>query len=217
MPTRAFLADDHAVVRDGLRVLLEARGDVVVVGQAGDGRTTVEQVRTLLPDVVIMDIAMPGLNGIEAARQLCESCPAVKVIILSMHGTRQHVIQAMQAGARGYLLKRAAGPEVVAAVRAVQAGRRYLSEGITDIVVNDFIRMTQADEAKDPLSTLSSREREILQLVAEGKPSAEIATTLFLSPKTVHTYRTRIMDKLGIHDSAALVRFAVKRGLTPGG
>ena len=187
MPAKVFLADDHAVVRDGLRVLLEARGDAVVVGQAEDGRTTVERVARLQPDVVIMDIAMPELNGIEATRQLRERCPAVKVIILSMHGTRQHVIEALQAGAQAYLLKRAAGQEVIAAVRAVQAGRRYLSEGITDLVVNDYLRMSQSRRPGDPLATLSSREREILQLVAEGKSSAEIATTLFLSPKTVHT------------------------------
>jgi DNA-binding NarL/FixJ family response regulator len=187
------------------------------VGQAEDGRTAVDQVTRLLPDVVVMDIAMPALNGIEATRQLHERCPAVKVIILSMHGTRQHVVEAMQAGAQAYVLKRAAGQEVVAAVRAVQAGRRYLSEGITDIVVNDYIRMTRNTPSSDPLSTLSSREREILQLVAEGKASTEIANTLFLSPKTVYTYRARIMEKLGLHDSVALVRFAVERGLTPGG
>ena len=211
---RVFLADDHAVVRDGLRFLLEAQRDIKVVGDAADGRDAVRQVQQLCPDVVVMDIAMPELNGIEAARQISETCPSAQVVILSMHSTAEHIFQALQAGARGYLLKESAGIEVVNAVRAVHAGRRYLSQRISDKMIDDYVRQREA-VAKSPLARLSPREREILQLVVEGKSSAEIAAILSLSSKTVETYRSRLMRKLGISDLPGLVKFAIQHGLTP--
>ena len=214
MTITVFLADDHAVVRDGLRALLEAQPDLKVVGDAADGRDAVRQVTQLRPDVAILDIAMPELNGIEAARQIREACPATQVIILSMHGTSGHIAQALQAGVRGYLLKAAAGSEVVSAVRAVQAGHRYLSQEILDRVIDDYLDQQEAGEAKGLLARLTPREREILQLVVEGKTSAEIAGILSLSPKTVETYRSHLMQKLGISDVPGLVKFAIRYGLT---
>ena len=210
-----FLADDHAVVRDGLRVLLEAQPDISVIGDAANGRETVRLVAQLCPDIVVMDIAMPDLNGIEATRQVCEACPSAQVIILSIHSTTEHIFRALQAGARGYLLKESAGIEVVNAVRAVHAGHRYLSQKISDRLIDDYVRQRQAAEARGPLARLSPREREVLQLVVEGKSNAEIAGILSLSLKTVETYRSRLMRKLGISDLPSLVKFAVQHGLTP--
>jgi DNA-binding NarL/FixJ family response regulator len=210
-----FLADDHAVVRDGLRLLLEAQPDLSVIGDAANGREAVRRVAQLCPDVVVIDIAMPELNGIEAAREIGEVCPSTQIIILSMHSTTEHVFRALQAGARGYLLKESAGIEVVNAVRAVYADRRYLSQKISDRLVDDYVYQRQAAEAKSPLARLSPREREVLQLVVEGKSSAEIADTLSLSVKTVETYRTRLMHKLGVSDLPGLVKFAILHGLTP--
>ncbi len=215
MSITVFLADDHAVVRDGLRYMLEAQSDMEVVGDAANGRDAVRQVGKLCPDVVIVDIAMPELNGIAAAREISEVCPRSQVIILSMHSTTEHVFRALQAGARGYLLKESAGIEVVEAVRAVHAGRRYLSDKISEQLVDDYVQQRQASAAKSPLARLSPRERQVLQLVVEGRSSVEIAEMLFLSPKTVDTYRSRLMRKLGISDLPALVKFAIQHGLTP--
>ena len=215
MSITVFLADDHAVVRDGLRALLEAQPDIRVIGDAADGRETVRRVAQFCPDVAILDIAMPELNGIEAAREIGRVCPATQLIILSMHSTTEHIVRALQAGVRGYLLKESAGIEVVNAVRAVHAGQRYLSPKISDKIVDDYVRQRQAAQAPDPLAHLSSREREVLQLVAEGKSSAEIADILSLSLKTVETYRSRLMHKLDISDLPGLVRFAIQHGLTP--
>ena len=213
MSITVFVADDHAVVRDGLRVLLEAQQDLRVVGDAADGRSAVKLVAELRPDVAIMDVAMPGLNGIEATRQICESCPGVRVIILSMHSTSEHVFRALRAGAFGYLLKESAGEQVVNAVRAVHQGHRYLSQRISDQVIDDYARQREAAEVESPLARLSPREGEILQLVVEGKSSAEIADILSLSSKTVETYRSRLMQKLDIGDLPSLVKFAIKHGL----
>jgi DNA-binding NarL/FixJ family response regulator len=208
-----LLADDHTVVRDGLRVLLEAHPDLKVIGDASDGREAVRQVIKCRPDVAIMDINMPELNGIEATEQIRQSCPATQVIILSMYGTRKYIARALQAGARGYLLKAASGSEVVAAVRTVQAGHRYLSQEVSDQVIDDYAGRCQASEIEDPLARLSPREREVLQLVVEGKSSAEIAEILFLSPATVDTYRSRLMQKLDLNDLPSLVKFAIQHGL----
>ncbi|UCC86775.1 MAG: response regulator transcription factor [Anaerolineales bacterium] len=215
MSISVFLADDHAVVRDGLRALLEAQPDIRVIGDAANGRETVRKVAQLCPDVVILDIAMPELNGIEAAWEISEVCPDTQLIILSMHATTEHIFRALQAGVRGYLLKESAGIEVVNAVRAVHTGQRYLSQKISDRMVDDYIHQRQAAQAESPLARLSPREREVLQLVAEGKSSAQIADTLSLSPKTVETYRSRLMHKLSISDLPGLVRFAIQHGLTP--
>lgn len=213
MAIRTFLADDHAVVRDGLRLILENQGDITVVGDAPDGRQTVREVQQLHPDVVVMDIAMPELNGIDATRQICETCPSTQVVILSIHDTSEHVFRALEAGARGYLLKESAGREVTDAIRAVHAGRRYLSQRIAEIMSDGYARRLEYARSGDPLERLSPREREVLQQVADGKTSAEIGKMLFLSPKTVDTYRSRLMQKLDIRDIAGLVRFAIRHDL----
>jgi DNA-binding NarL/FixJ family response regulator len=211
MTVRVFLADDHAMVRDGLRVLLEAHGDIRVVGEAGDGRSAVSEATRLRPDVVVMDIAMPDRNGIEATQLLAQAAPSARVIILSMHSTSEHVYRALRAGARGYLLKESAGAEVVDAVRAVHAGKRYLSQKVAEIVVEGYVGEAKAGS---PVDALSAREREVLQLTAEGRTAAEIAKLLSLSPKTVETYRSRLMQKIGVEDLPGLVKFAIRHGLT---
>jgi DNA-binding NarL/FixJ family response regulator len=213
MSITIFLADDHAMFRDGLRSYLEGQPDLKVIGEAADGRETVRQVAQRCPDVVLMDIAMPELNGVEATRQIQQLCPATQVIILSMHATSEHIFRALQAGARGYLLKEAAGLEVINAVRSVQAGQRYLSQKISDVVINDYVHQREASAEHDPLARLSPREREILQLVAEGKSGVEIAELLSLSHGTVDTYRSRLMRKLGLNDLPSVVKFAIQHGL----
>ncbi len=215
MNISVFLADDHRIVRDGLRKLFEARADMRVVGESGEGRETVGEVGRLKPDVVLMDIAMPGLNGIEAAREIRRRFPRVEVVILSMHSTTEHVYRALEAGARGYVLKECAGSEVIAAVRAAKAGRRFLSLKIPESEIEAYLERRAAGRTASPLDRLSAREREILQLVVEGKSSADIARIVFLSPKTVETYRSRLMKKLGVGDLTELIRYAVANGLTP--
>ena len=212
MPITILLADDHGVVRDGLQLLLSAQPDLRVVGVADDGRQAVLLAAELRPHVALLDISMPELNGVEATRQIVAAQIGVRVIILSMHAAAEHIGQALRAGARGYLLKESAGSEVVAAVRAVHDGERYFSRKISDTVPEEYLR---GGPAADPLASLSPREREILQLVVEGKSSAEAARILSLSPKTVETYRSRLMQKLGLSDLPSLVRFAIQRGLTP--
>ncbi|MGQ9554938.1 MAG: response regulator [Anaerolineae bacterium] len=214
MNTSVLIVDDHAVVRDGLKAILETQPDIRVVGNAANGNEAVTQVMRLRPDVVLMDISMPTLNGIEAVRQITQASPNTSVIILSMHSTNEHIFRALQAGAKGYLLKESAGMEVVAAVRQVRAGRRCLSERIANIITDDYVRLREDASAESPLTRLSSRERSVLQLVVEGKSSVEIAKILFLSPKTVDTYRSRLMQKLGISDVPGLVKFAIQHGLT---
>ena len=211
MTIRVYIADDHAIIRDGLRVLLEARDDIEVVGGAGDGRQAVKDVNELRPDVVIMDIAMPHRNGIEATALLRASAPATRVIMLSMHATSEHVFRALQAGARGYVLKNSAGAELVEAVRTVSAGKRYFSPKVADLLVDDYVR---EGRSASPVEALSPREREILQLIAEGHTSVEVGRMLSLSPKTVETYRSRLMQKIGVEDLAGLVKFAILHGLT---
>lgn len=214
MAIKVFLADDHTVVRDGLKFLLESEKDICVIGGAADGRETVRQVQKLRPDTVVMDIAMPELNGIEATRQILKTCPSTRVVILSMHSSKEHIFQALHAGAQGYLLKESAGQEVVNAIFTVQSGNRYLSPRITDTMIDDYMHQRQAAQPMSPFEQLSSRERETLQLVVEGKSSSEIAEILYISPKTVETYRSRIMQKLGVSDIPTLVKFAIKHGLT---
>lgn len=212
MSITVFLADDHTVVRDGLRHLLEAQDGIEVIGDAANGREAVRQVELLSPNIVVMDIAMPDLNGIEATQKIIERCPAIKVIILSMHSTNEHIRQAFKAGAHGYLLKESAGNEVVLAVRSVCDKHYYLSQKLSDKLIKDYRKL--ARDAEGQLAELSPREREVLQLVVEGKSNFEIAETLFLSPKTIETYRSRLMSKLDIHDMPGLVKFAIKHGLT---
>ncbi len=213
MRISVFLADDHAVVRDGLRSLLEAQPDMRVVGDAGTGRETVSQVARLRPDIVLMDIAMPEMNGIEATQNITKTSPSTQVIILSMYSTAEHVFRALQAGARGFLLKESAGTEVVNAIRAVHANHRYLSPKISDQVFNSYAQKRQTTDSESRLEDLSSREREVFQLVVEGNSSAEIANMLSISIKTVDTYRSRLKQKLGIRDLPGLVKFAIQHGL----
>lgn len=210
MTINILLADDHEVVRDGLRLVLEAQPDLKVVAAVPDGRAAVEQARRLVPQVAVLDISMPEMNGIEAAHAICERVPETKILILSMQRTPEQVYRALDAGARGYLLKQAAGAELVAAVRALHAGRKYLSEEISETVLSGYLKGRKAS----PLDQLSARERAILQLIVEGKSNADAARLLHLSVKTVETYRSRMMQKLGIRDLASLVKFAIEHGVT---
>jgi DNA-binding NarL/FixJ family response regulator len=210
MPITILLADDHAVVRDGLRALIEDGNDLKVVGVAGNGREAVAEAQRLRPDIVIMDIAMPELDGVEATRRIVEKCPDTRVLMLSMYLSAEHIYRALQAGAQGYVLKESAGDEVVEAIRALRAGKRYLSHRITETVIDDYLR---EGASLSPLDSLSLRERDVLQLVVEGKTNLAIAQALSLSPKTVETYRARIMKKLKVHDTVELVKFAMRHGL----
>ncbi len=210
MPVSVMLADDHAVVRDGLRALLEAGNDLQVVGVAGNGREAVAEALRLRPDIVIMDIAMPELDGVEATRRIIERSPETRVLILSMYLSAEHIYRALQAGAQGYVLKESAGEEVVEAIRALRAGKRYLSHRITETVIDDYLR---EGTNVSPLDSLSLRERDVLQLVVEGRTNAAIAQALSLSPKTVETYRARIMKKLKVRDTVELVKFSMRHGL----
>jgi DNA-binding NarL/FixJ family response regulator len=212
MSIKVVLADDHTIVRDGLKALLEANPEITVVGDAADGNQVVRQVQELQPDIVVMDIMMPEINGIEATKRIMEFSPQVKVIILSMVGTADHVFRALRAGVKGFLLKESAGREVVEAVESVYAGEMYFSRPITSTMVNDYMQMREETEA-DTIEKLSLRENEILCLVVEGKTSAEIGRDLHLSPKTIESYRSRIMQKLGVSDLSELIKYAIKHGL----
>ncbi|NTW36007.1 MAG: response regulator transcription factor, partial [Syntrophobacteraceae bacterium] len=207
MSIRVVLADDHKAVRQGFRLLLEGQPDISVAGEAGSGIEAVRIVKELLPDVALIDIAMPKLNGIDATYDICKECPAVKVIILSMYSTPVHVSRAFKAGAQGYILKECAGEDVIRAVRAVHSGRRFLCDELSGLVVDNYIMASgERKQTEDPLSRLSVRERQVLQLIVEGHSNTETAEMLFLSPKTVETYRSHLMQKLGIGDLPALVR-----------
>jgi DNA-binding NarL/FixJ family response regulator len=207
-----FLADDHRVLRDGLRILLETQDDIKVIGDAENGNSAIEGILKERPNVAVMDITMPELNGIEAAQVIHETRPEIGIVILSIHSDLEHIFRALQAGAQGYLLKESAGTEVISAVRAVYLGRRYLSPSIRDAVTEAYL---QNRLIQSPLELLSLREREVLQLTVEGYSSVAIGEKLELSPKTIDTYRSRLMGKLNVHDRPELVRFAIKHGITP--
>jgi DNA-binding NarL/FixJ family response regulator len=211
--SRILLVDDHRLFRSGLHSLLAKQPKIEIVGEAEDGVTAVRMAQELAPDIVLMDISMPKLNGIEATRQILSQNAAIRVIMLSMHADRRFVIEALRAGARGYLLKDSAIEEVLIAVAAIVSNQAYLSRRITNIVVEDYILM--AGKAGATVYTmLSAREREVLQLVAEGKNTKEIAGHLNVSVKTVETHRKQIMDKLGLHTVAELTKYAIREGLT---
>lgn len=213
MSIQILLADDHALIREGLRSLLEKQPDMEVVAEADEGRRAVELVRELSPDVVIMDVTMPRLGGIEATRQITGEFPAVKVIALSIHSRRRFVADMLSAGASGYILKECLFDELVQAIRAVSEGGRYLSPRITDVVVDDYVkRLSSGDES--PLRSLSGREREVLQLVAEGKSTKEISMELHVSTKTIEANRRQIMEKLDMQSVAELTKYAIREGLT---
>ncbi|HKO54501.1 MAG TPA: response regulator transcription factor [Thermoanaerobaculia bacterium] len=210
-PIRVLLADDHTLVRAGIRGLLAALPDVEVVGETGDGQEALRLAETLRPDVMLLDIGMPGLNGLEVAARLAKLDPAIRVVMLSMHATEEYVLQALRAGAAAYLLKGSAVAELEVAIRAVARGEMYLSPAVSKRVVDEYVSRTGG--ATDPLAALTPRQREILQLVAEGHTSKEIAQRLGLSHRTVEVHRNQLMKRLGVHDLPGLVRFAVRVGL----
>lgn len=213
MSIRLLLADDHGLIRQGLCSLLEKQPEMKVVANTDDGRKALELVRELVPDIVIMDITMPSLNGIEATRQITREFPQIKVIALSIHSQRRFVADMLSAGAAGYILKECLFDELIQAIQAVAAGGRYLSPRIADVVVNDYVKRLSID-ADSPLADLTSREREVLQLVAEGKSTKQIALELHVSTKTIEANRRQTMEKLNIHSIAELTKYAVREGLT---
>ena len=213
MSIRILIADDHQIVRNGLRSLIEKEPDIEVIAEADNGRTAVRIALELAPDVVIMDIAMPDLNGIEATRQIIAALPGTKIIALSMHADKRYVMEMLKAGASGYILKDNAYEELANAIRTALGNRTYLSSQVTEIVIGDYVKLAQT--ANDSVfSLLSAREREVLQLLAEGKNTARIAESLYISVKTVETYRQHIMEKLNIRSIAELTKYAIREGLT---
>ena len=213
MSIRILLADDHKIIREGLRALLQQQPDIEVIAEAEDGRKAVQLAVELKPDVAILDIGMPNLNGIEATRKMIQDVPGIKVVGLSMHSDRRFVSEMFKAGASGYLLKDCALEELARAIRAVVENRMYLSPGIAGIVIDDYVHhLSSADGI--PAAMLSSREREVLQLLAEGKSSKQIALRLNVSVKTVETHRLNIMRKLDVYSVAELTKYAVREGLT---
>ncbi len=213
MSIKVLLVDDHAIIREGLRSLLKKQHEMEVIADTDDGRKAIELVRELLPNIVIMDITMPGLNGIEATRQITAEFPDVKVIALSIHSKRRFVADMLSAGATGYILKECLFDELVQAIKAVATGGRYLSPRITDVVVSDYVKRLSAT-TESPFEALKTREREVLQLVAEGKSTKQIALELHVSTKTIEANRRQIMEKLNIHSVAELTKYAVREGLT---
>lgn len=211
---RVLLADDHTLVRAGIRGLLSSLMGVEVIGETGDGHEALRLAETLRPDLVLLDIGMPGLNGLEVAARLAKLDPMIRVVILSMHMSEEYVLQALRAGAAGYLLKGADVAELEVAVRAVARGETYLSPAVSKRVVDDYVSRTSS--APEPLAMLTSRQREILQLVAEGHTSKDIANRLGLSYRTVESHRNQMMKRLDVHDVTGLVRFAVRVGLVAG-
>ena len=210
---RIVVADDHTLVRHGLVKILQTRADWTVVGEASTGREAVERVAELTPDVAILDIGMPLLNGIEATRQIVRRLPQVHVLILSMHSEEAYIIQALQAGAQGYLLKDCADTELIRAVTAVGAGKSYFSPAVARVMLDDYVRHLADKGIGDRFESLSEREREIFQLVAEGHSNKKIAELLCISPATVETHRAHILQKLDLHSTAELVLYAVRRGV----
>lgn len=212
-PTRVLLADDHKLIRSGLRLIVDQHPEFTVVGEADDGRQAVALVETLKPDVVVMDIGMPRLNGIEAAGQITKAHPETAVVMLSMHSDEGYVLRALKAGARGYLLKDSAEADLTKAISAVMEGKSFLSPAVSKVLLEDYMRKLQRSGVEDSFDLLSSREREILQLVAEGNSSKEMAALLNLSVHTVETHRANIMQKLNLRGMPELILYAVRKGL----
>ncbi len=210
---RVFLGDDHTLVRHGLRKIIEERADWEVVGEADEGRAAVRKVIALLPDVAVLDIGMPLLNGIDATRQIVRRAPQVRVLILSMHSDEAYVTRALGAGATGYLLKDSAGKELIRAIASVAAGQSFFSPAVSRLMLDDYVRRAADSGVSDRYELLSDREREIFQLVAEGRSNKEVAELLAISPATVETHRARILQKLDVHNTAELVLYAVRRGV----
>ncbi len=215
--TRIVLADDHDIVRQGLRAVLEAAGDFTVVGESADGLEVPALVDRLRPNVLIVDLMMPGLSGLEVIRQVHERCPQVRIVVLSMHASEPYVLEALRNGAAGYVLKESSTAELVQAVREVTAGRRYLSQPLSDRAIQAYAEHADAAAPLDPYETLTTREREVLHLAAEGHSSTEIAAKLGISPRTAETHRANLMRKLNLQGHTDLIRYALRRGLLPPG
>lgn len=212
-PIRILLADDHTIVRDGLRALLEKQPDMTVSGEASDGREAVQFAEENAPDIVVMDIAMPNMNGIEATRRIVAMRPATGVVILSMHQDESYVLRSLKAGARGYLLKDSVRGDVVEAIRSVAQGRSFLTRKVSRLMQEDYIRQMERRGVEDSYDLLTDREREILQLVAEGRTNKEVANVLNIGLTTVETHRTHILQKLGLHGVPELILYAVRKGI----
>ena len=211
--TRILLADDHQLMRSGLRLVIEQQPDLTIVGEAADGREAVALAKSVRPDVAVMDISMPNLNGIEAAHQIIQSQPDIAVIVLSMHTDESYVLRALKAGAKGYLLKDSAEADLIAAVRAVAHGKSFFSPAVSKVLLDDYMRKLKRSGAEDAYDLLTPREREILQLVAEGKSNKEVANLLNLSVYTVETHRSNILAKLNLHTVPDLILYAVRKGI----
>jgi len=211
---RILLADDHTIVRQGLRKVLEERADWRVVAEAGDGREAVRQAEQHKPDIAILDVAMPLLNGVEATRQIAKRVPSVRILVLSMHADETYVTQILQAGAAGYLLKDSADVDLLQAVTALSEGKSFFSPAVARLMLDDYVKQRSGEPGVvDRYDSLSDREREVFQLIAEGKTNKDIAAILFISPSTVETHRARILEKLDVHSAAEIVLYAVRRGV----
>ncbi len=211
--TKVLIAEDHTIVRQGLSALINRQPDMAVVGEAGDGKEAIEKTKELCPDVILMDIAMKHMNGLEATARIKKIAPEVKVLVLTMYENEEYIFQILRAGASGYLLKEAAMNDLISAIKAVKKGESYLSPSISKKVIEDYIRRAELGEKATINDILSDREREILQLIAEGHTYDDIASILCISKKTVETHRANIMDKLDIHDKVGLVKYAIRKGL----
>jgi two-component system, NarL family, response regulator NreC len=210
---RVLLADDHQLMRSGVRLMLEREPDLTVVGEASDGREAVSLVKTLKPEVVVMDIGMPNLNGIEAARQMTHENPELAIVIVSMHSDESYVLRALKAGARGYLLKDSAEADLIKAVHAVGTGKSFFSPAVSKMLLDDYVRKLKRTGTEDPYDLLTPREREILQLIAEGKSNKDIANLFDLSVYTVESHRSNLMEKLHLRGLPELILYAVRRGI----
>ncbi len=210
---RIMLADDHKLMRSGLRVLLEQQADLSVAGEASDGREAAALVNTIKPDVLVMDIGMPNLNGIEAATQITQSHPEIAIVMLSMHSDESYILRALRAGAKGYLLKDSAESDLMRAVHAVAEGQSFFSPAVGKVLLDDYVRKLKRSGTEDPYDLLTPREREVLQLVAEGKSNKDVAQLLNLSVHTVETHRSNIMEKLNLRGVPELILYAVRKGI----
>ncbi len=210
---RVLICDDHTILREGIRLLLNAQPDIEVVAEAVDGRDAVDKARALKPDVILMDIAMPLLNGLEATKQIRREQPDARVLVLTMYESDEYVAQMLEAGAAGYVLKKVAGSELVYAIRAVSQGESFLYPSITKRLVEDYLRRVESGQERDTFNGLTDREREVLQLVAEGHTNKAIADLLNLSVRTVQNHRAHIMEKLGMHDRGELIKYAIQKGI----
>ncbi len=213
MKIKVVVADDHAIVREGVRMILAKEKDIDVVGEAEDGGQALQLVESAKPDVVVMDISMPGMGGIEATRKVKEQHPKVAVLALTMHEDETYVFQLLRAGASGYVLKRAAAHDLVQAVRAAAKGEAFLYPSVARKVVEDYLKRVEAGEGRERYDGLTEREKEILTLIAQGTSNQQIAEKLYISIKTVQTHRAHILEKLGLHDRTELVRYAIRKGL----